>query len=448
MNIKKIIKTFLIGLAIGILVTIVVLLIRLANGNSITFDEQLWRSIGYGLVFSEVLLFINGYYFDYLNKKFSNTNVKPFVRIAAGVVGGVVLTMAAVFLLRAFILMVIDGHSWSVFLANETASDYILSLIVTAFVTIIYHAIYFYKELQKTKLKEQKIIAGTASAQFDALKNQLDPHFLFNSLNVLTSLIEENPYAAQKFTTSLSKVYRYVLEQKNKELVTVDEELKFARTFVNLLKMRFEDSIVFDIPEQASNPEAKVVPLSLQLLLENAVKHNMVTPQKPLHVKIFEKDGNLVVSNNLQPKAVVKKSSGVGLRNIQQRYAILTQRAVEIGKSETRFQVAIPMLTKQISTTMNTSNITENNTYVRARKRLEDLKDFYTSLVAYCLVIPFLVYMNLSQSSGFHWFWFPALGWGMGLAFQAFKVYGPGGNWEERKIREYMDEQKKSNHWK
>ena len=447
MNLKKIINTFLLGLAIGILVTIVVLLIRLANGNSVTFDGQLWRSIGYGLVFSEVLLFVNGYYFYYLNKKFSNTNAKPFVRISAGIVGGVVLTMMAVFLLRAFILMVIEGRSWSVFIANESASDYILSLIVTAFVTIIYHAIYFYKELQKTKLKEQKIIAGTASAQFDALKNQLDPHFLFNSLNVLTSLIEENPYAAQKFTTSLSKVYRYVLEQKNKELVTVEEELKFARTFVNLLKMRFEDSIVFEIPEQASNPEAKVVPLSLQLLLENAVKHNMVTPQKPLHVKIFEKDGNLVVSNNLQPKAVVKKSSGVGLRNIQQRYAILTQRAVEIGKSETVFQVSIPMLTKQISRTMNTSKISENNAYIKARKRVEDLKDFYTRLAAYCIVIPFLIFINLTKSSGFHWFWFPALGWGMGLAFQAFKVYGPGGNWEERKIREYMEKDKNSSKW-
>src|SRR5690606_27500451 len=130
---------------------------------------------------------------------------------------------------------------------------------------------------QQNKVKEQKVIAGTANARFDALKNQLDPHFLFNSLNVLTSLIEENPENAQRFTTALSKVYRYVLEQKNKDLVSVDEELDFARTYMSLLKMRFEDSIVFTIPDKASDPESKVVPLSLQLLLENAVKHNMVT---------------------------------------------------------------------------------------------------------------------------------------------------------------------------
>ena len=105
---------------------------------------------------------------------------------------------------------------------------------------------------------------------------------------MLTSLIEEDPAQAQKFTTSLSKVYRYVLEQKNKDLVSVDEELNFARTYLLLLKMRFEDSIIFELPEQSSNPEAKGVPLSLQLLLENAVKHNMVTSSKPLHIKIYD----------------------------------------------------------------------------------------------------------------------------------------------------------------
>src|SRR5690606_17315042 len=149
-------------------------------------------------------------------------------------------------------------------------------------------------------------------------------HFLFNSLNVLTSLIEENPQKAQKFTTSLSKVYRYVLEQKNKELVSVDEELQFAKTYMSLIKMRFEDSIVFTMPECAANPESKVVPLSLQLLLENAVKHNMVTPNKPLHINIYETQDRLVVKNNLQPKQIVKKSSGVGLSNIKQRYNLLT----------------------------------------------------------------------------------------------------------------------------
>src|SRR5690606_11087179 len=126
-----------------------------------------------------------------------------------------------------------------------------LALILAIGASIVFHTIYFYRTWQENRIKEQKIIAGTASAKFDALKNQLDPHFLFNSLNVLTSLIEEDPEQAQKFTTSLSKVYRYVLEQKDKDLVTVDEELQFAKTFIRLLKMRFENSIVLDIPERS-----------------------------------------------------------------------------------------------------------------------------------------------------------------------------------------------------
>ena len=238
--------------------------------------------------------------------------------------------------------MVFEGASYNEFIEEEEAVFYFIALLITSVISLFFHAIYYYKELQKNKVKEQKVIAGTASAKFDALKNQLDPHFLFNSLNVLTSLIDENPDNAQKFTTSLSKVYRYVLEQKNKDMVTVDEELAFAKTYMSLLKMRFEDSIIFDIPDRASNLESKVVPLSLQLLLENAVKHNMVTSSKPLHIKIYEEGNALVIANNLQPKQIVKKSSGVGLSNIKQRYSLLTDRKLIINQNASSFAVAKP----------------------------------------------------------------------------------------------------------
>jgi hypothetical protein len=299
-----------------------------------------------------------------------------------------------------------------------------------------------------------RVIAGTASAKFDALKNQLDPHFLFNSLNVLTSLIDENPESAQKFTTSLSKVYRYVLEQKNKDLVTVDEELDFARTYMSLLKMRFEDSIVFDIPDRASNPDSKVVPLSLQLLLENAVKHNMVTTSKPLHIKIYEDtNGNLVVENNLQPKQIVKKGSGVGLENIKQRYQLLTHKKVNINQQAGRFAVAIPMLSKQISF-METSTQSQSkfdDSYIRARSHVEELKKFYGSLISYFFFIPFFILINYWTSWDFKWFWFPIIGWGIGLVIHALKVFvndgSLGRNWEKRKIEQFMKEEEDRKRW-
>ena len=292
---------------------------------------------------------------------------------------------------------------------------------------------------------EQKIIAGTASAKFDALKNQLDPHFLFNSLNVLTSLIEEDPHQAQKFTTSLSKVYRYVLEQKNKDLISVEEELQFAKTYVKLLKMRFEDSIHLEIPEHSNNPEAKIIPLSLQLLLENAVKHNVVTSSKPLYIKVYEENGMLVVDNNLQEKQVVKKSSGVGLQNIRQRYGIFTDRQVEITKSNTDFSVKLPLLTKQVTVMETQQTYIDDKRYEKAKEHVKQLKGFYGNLTAYCIVIPCLAILNYNTGS-FPWVIFPTIGWGFGVTVHGMEVFGYnplwGKSWEERKIRRFMDDEK------
>ena len=307
----------------------------------------------------------------------------------------------------------------------------------------IFYALYYYKYRQEGKVKEQKIIAGTAEARFDALKNQLDPHFLFNSLNVLTSLIEEDPDQAQRFTTSLSKVYRYVLEQKNKELVPVDEEYAFARTYIRLLKMRFEDGIVFEIPEKSSSPEARIVPLSLQLLLENAVKHNRVTPDNPLHIRVEEKDGFIVVSNNLQQKQVMTRSSGVGLQNIRSRYALLTDRQVQVQKEEATFSVAVPMLTRKLPVVQSQEAFIEDKRYLQAKEKVEAIKSFYGNLGAYLLVIPFLAWLNW-RTTDFPWVIFPAIGWGFGLVMHGMEAYGYnplwGKRWEERKIREIMEQ--------
>ena len=306
---------------------------------------------------------------------------------------------------------------------------------------------YLYKWYQENKLTEQKIIAGSASAQFESLKNQIDPHFLFNSLNVLSSLIEENPEAAQKFTTSLSKVYRYVLEQKDKDLVSVEEELKFAKTYMNLLKMRFENSITFEVPE-FQNEEAKVVPLSLQLLLENCIKHNVVSEKKPLHIKIAIENGQLTIENNLQKKEVLQDRKGVGLQNIINRYAILSKRKVLIEQNEEKFKVFLPILTKQI-TIMETQNIySENMAYEKAIERVEKLKGFYGNLISYCIVIPILIIINLNTSSERLWFYWPMFGWGFGLIMHAFGTFGISENWEERKIKELMNRNENPVNWK
>ncbi|MEO0570620.1 MAG: 2TM domain-containing protein [Bacteroidota bacterium] len=434
-NFTKVVK-------ISLLITVFVAFLSIVIfGDGDYSLESITRNVIISAIFSFGLTAVNSYYYDGIDIRYSWEKT-PQKRLWIGAIGAFVLTLITFGLLRFLIYYYFTGSSFSEFVAQETADSYVIALIITLIASLFTHAFYFYRALQKREVKEQKIIARTASASFDALKNQLDPHFLFNSLNVLTSLIEEDPHQAQKFTTSLSKVYRYVLEQKNKDLVSVDEELDFARTYVRLLKMRFEDSIVFDIPDKASHPELKIVPLSLQLLLENAVKHNVVTASRPLHIKVFEDSGVLTVSNNLQAKEVVKKSSGVGLQNIKQRYSILTDRAMNIVKTNTDFSVHLPMLSQQITVVETQETHIEEKRYLKAKERVEQIKGFYGNLISYCLVIPFLWWLNY-RTTDFLWAIFPTFGWGIGLFFHGMEAFGYnpflGRRWEDRKIRELME---------
>jgi len=436
-------KTLIRIVRISTIISVVIIFVQsiLDWGKEISWQDQLENAV-IVVAISLFLTIINLYYEEYISGRFSWES-EPRKRLVIGSVGSIVVTVLSYGFCRMLLFTLYYGYSLDLFFKNEKRSEYLFFTLIAFVIALIIHAFYFYKASQENKVKEQKIIAGTASAKFDALKNQLDPHFLFNSLNVLTSLIDEDPNQAQKFTTSLSKVYRYVLEQKNKDLVTVVEELQFARTYVRLLKMRFEDSIVFEIPEKSSDPDAKIIPLSLQLLLENAVKHNVVTAEKPLHIKVAEENGVLVVSNNLQEKQVVKKSSGVGLTNIQQRYGILTDRRVEISKSKSEFSVQLPMLTKQVSKMETQKVFIEDKRYEKAKERVEAIKGFYGNLTSYCIVIPILIFININTTS-FPWAIFPALGWGFGVTAHGLEAYGInplyGKKWEERKMREYMED--------
>jgi sensor histidine kinase YesM len=277
-DMKYFFKELLNAFLLGILVFLIYGVILYLAGNPWYQDEVLTFFVQNQL-YSVTLYMVNLYVFKAYSGRFEG-NFWTRANIGFGLFISVMASLVTVFFLRLFISVVYYEYSLESFFQKERLEDYSIPLVISFVASSGYYAVVYWKQKQQLKVNESRLIAGTASAQFDALKNQLDPHFLFNSLNVLASLIEENPVMAQKFTTSLSKVYRYVLEQKSKELVPLDEELKFARTYMSLIKMRFEDSIEVSIPDRASNPEFKVVPLSLQLLLENAVKHNQVTPAK------------------------------------------------------------------------------------------------------------------------------------------------------------------------
>lgn len=447
MKLEVIKKTALNLLYINIIVSLFIFLI---DGGEKTFERY---SITF-LISGMYTFFIglgNGFLNDYLDSKFSWTE-ETRKRTIAAIVGTLVMNIALVYFCNYLNFIVIQGKNPEKFFNGEMNFINWFFINFAIMISAIGHARGFmaaWKNSTKKEIVEQKLIAKSANAQFESLKNQLDPHFLFNSLNVLDSLIEENPVQAQRFTNSMSKIYRYVLEQKDKELVSVEEEIDFAKTYCELLKTRFEDAVTFDFNISEEDKKGFVVPLSLQLLLENSIKHNFATSSKPLNIKTFTEKGNLIIENNLQTRELPNTSTGVGLANIVSRYNLLTERHVFVEKSEAFFRVKLPILTEKLNPMNPYTPSQEQLAYEKAAKRVEELKGFYGNLISYCIFIPFLIFINFQTSPKYHWFWWPMLGWGIGVISHGIKTFGIGTDWEERQIKKYMEkEEENARKWK
>ena len=228
------------------------------------------------------------------------------------------------------------------------SKENIIFLIITLNITLLINAIMvaneFFKHWRKSTLEKEALKRITVSAEFESLKNQINPHFLFNALNTLASLIEEEPQIASRFVQKLSSVYRYLLSQRDKELVSLGEELDFLKSYIFLYQIRFGENFRVEINIAPQWLHKEIVTLSLQMLLENAVKHNVISKEKPLVVNISIADNKLCVCNNLQVKTILTESNGIGLQNIKSRYAILSEETVEIKVSNDNFLVCLPLI--------------------------------------------------------------------------------------------------------
>ena len=209
--------------------------------------------------------------------------------------------------------------------------------------TLLTNAIMFFKNWKEAAVQQEKLKREQLALQYETLKSQVNPHFLFNNLNSLTSLISTNPDKAIDFVKKLSEVYRYVLDQKDHELVALDIELKFLESYIFLQKIRFETNLNVQIDVESKN--YKVIPLSLQMMVENAIKHNEISDRNPLLVHVFSTDDQyLTVENKLQKKAG-SEGNGSGIQNISDRYEYFTDRKVKISFTSDRFRISIPLLT-------------------------------------------------------------------------------------------------------
>ncbi|MFN9518396.1 MAG: sensor histidine kinase [Bacteroidota bacterium] len=233
--------------------------------------------------------------------------------------------------------------------SSENVSYLATTVIITLLVNAVFSAIEFFQFWRQSVKEAEELKLESLSAEFETLKNQINPHFLFNSLNTLTSLIEEQPSQATEFVQKLSNVYRYVLTQKDKQLVSLREELEFIQSYVYLNQIRFGDNlkVIIDIPDEYLS--RSVVTLSLQMLIENCIKHNTISVQKPLVIKVMIQDKKLVVSNNLQHKNVMHDSNGIGLNNIVHRYSFVSNEDVVITDDGTTFSVSLPLINTEKS---------------------------------------------------------------------------------------------------
>ncbi|WKN41640.1 sensor histidine kinase [Tunicatimonas pelagia] len=216
---------------------------------------------------------------------------------------------------------------------------------INLFLHTVNAIVYFNRKLVASRLEAEQLKTLSAESQFEALRNQINPHFLFNSFNVLTELVHKDANVATEFIQQLSRVYRYLLYNQESETVTLKAEIEFVEAFIFLLKIRFAESIIIHTNLSEHQMESYAIPpAALQIPVENAIKHNIVSRKQPLTVEIFLENNHLVIRNNLQRRQTYIESGGLGLQNIQQRFAYLTQQEVQIEENETHFTVKLPLV--------------------------------------------------------------------------------------------------------
>lgn len=258
----------------------------------------------------------------------------------------VILVLANVFFTTPLSVAMLYG--W--YRANGFAADWsairaatLMSVICVLFITHVYETVYLIQQRGSDLVQFEKLERAKAEAELEALKAQVDPHFLFNSLNTLAWLIQNDAVGALRFNESLAEVYRYILHNKNRELVMAGEELAFLDRYYELIRLRFGDAVEMEMPVMQDSERQLVPPISLQILLENAVKHNEFSRERPLRIRLSAGPEGLTMRNEFRPRATVRESGRIGLRNLDERCRLVIGRGIEVHKDAGEFTVTVPV---------------------------------------------------------------------------------------------------------
>lgn len=226
----------------------------------------------------------------------------------------------------------------------------IMIIVTASFITSIYQIVFLNYEAESNQLRAEQLDIAKTQAELEALKQEIDPHFIFNALNTLSYLIPRNSADAKLYNDNLSSVYRYILANKDKDLVMLKDELDFIQHYFHLLKIRFRDSIQLSIAiKEQEAAELLLPPNSLQLLVENAIKHNCFSEQDPLEIEIVLSSSEIVVRNRMHPTLSPSKGHGIGLSNLQHRYLLIARKNICIENNNRQFSIKLPILKLQAS---------------------------------------------------------------------------------------------------
>ncbi len=339
---KTFFEEFITATKVLVGLTAVCIIVQYLFQSSTTWEDiKNWIIIN--SLFNYPFYFANGYLSKYLNRVLP-WSVDLRKRAIFGTMVTFVVNLVVIYCVVTLVSVIVFNTPWHYVFTPSGRGTILTTLVIVTLLTLLFHSIEFLKASQKNRLISEQLRKEKVAAELDALKAQVNPHFLFNSFNVLSGLIDEEPRQAQKFLKGLSNIYRHILEHRDEDFVTLEEELDFAREFIKLQQVRFEEGIVLNIDVPQEKLQQRVPALSLQLLMENATKHNGFNKSQPLTIEVQAQNGHLEVSNNKQARRQLVESNGMGLENIRMRYQLMGKEGFEVEETPDQFTVKLPLL--------------------------------------------------------------------------------------------------------
>ena len=337
---KRVIINWLVAIVISILIGLGVTVL-MGGSLKMPFMQFIWNA-GYSLSIG-LPLFASGYLFHKFEKRYIDWINLPKISILRALLMHLVYSSLVIWIFNWFWFIYVMGREWSSFFKYNSGTiitEYIIFIIIAS----IMYAISFFKAWRNEVQQKEEVKRESLALQYKVLQDQINPHFLFNSLNVLGSLIDIDVEKAKQFTRELSKFYRDVLQFKDLDIISLKEEIDFVTKYIYLQQIRFGEALQVDIIAN-EKVDGKVIPLSVQALVENAIKHNEISKANPLKIVVaISDDYELVVENNLQLKTQTEDSSKTGLKNLSGRYEYLTGKQMIVSKNGGYFRVSVPLI--------------------------------------------------------------------------------------------------------